>query len=184
MAQNDSIVNTLIIRHAHDQDFSSLVALNAWFGFQQDEAYIAKQYAYHNKGERTLLVAHYRDTAADGNTSEILAYCIYNRFPKYKPYLQNNIPEIQDLKVLPDYRNRGIAQMLIATCEDIARHEGRKQVGISFSISPRYGIAQRLYIKLGYIPDGNGTSYDRIPVQDGAWHAVDEQHCLMLVKDL
>ena len=47
-----------------------------------------------------------------------------------------------------------------------------------------FGAAQRLYCKLGYIPDGNGVTYDREAVRAGDMRAVDDLLCLMMVKAL
>jgi len=47
-----------------------------------------------------------------------------------------------------------------------------------------YGAAQQLYVRRGYIPDGNGLTYDRQTIQRGAFHPIDDDVSLMLIKSL
>jgi len=86
--------------------------------------------------------------------------------------------------VVPEARRQGIATRLIEECENRAREEGAEQIGISVGLTKDYGPAQRLYVKLGYMPDGFGITWDREPVSHGQRVAVDEDLCLMMVKDL
>ena len=111
-------------------------------------------------------------------------YAILNWAPKYRVYEQLGIPEIQDLNVLQDFRRRGVGTAIIGHCEEQVLRQGKTQVGISFGLTKDYGAAQRLYARLGYIPDGFGVTYDREPVTHGQLRAVDDDLCLMLVKDL
>lgn len=113
-----------------------------------------------------------------------VGYTILNWKPKYRFYDQFDIPEIQDLNVLMKYRKRGIGQSIIEACEDRAREKGCSQMGISYGLTREYGAAQRLYARLGYLPDGLGVTYDRQPVTHGQIRPVDDNLCLMLVKDL
>ena len=57
-------------------------------------------------------------------------------------------------------------------------------MGISVALGASYGPAQRLYATLGYMPDGNGVTYDRMAVGFGEMRPVDDDLCLMMVKDL
>lgn len=111
-------------------------------------------------------------------------YGILNWQPQYALYKKLDIPEIQDLNVLPEFRQRGLATALVQHCEDVAKATGRGQVGISVGLYKDYGPAQRLYVKCGYVPDGFGVTYDRQPVSPCEMRPVDDDLCLMLVKDL
>lgn len=111
-------------------------------------------------------------------------YCILNWQPKYGLYKKLEIPEIQDLNVLPEFRRQGIGRALIEHCEKTALQKGKDQIGISFGLHGSYGAAQRLYVKMGYVPDGYGVTYDRIAVSAGEIRAVDDDLCLMMIKDL
>lgn len=103
--------------------------------------------------------------------------------PRYSLYSKLGYPEIQDVAVLPEYRNRGIATAMIKHFEAIARDKGCENIGISVGITREFGPAQRLYFKLGYEPDGYGVTYDRTPVEGARLYAPDGL-CLMLLKAL
>ncbi|HEY8963283.1 MAG TPA: GNAT family N-acetyltransferase [Alphaproteobacteria bacterium] len=109
--------------------------------------------------------------------------CFYlNRTPKYRVYQALKVPELQDLRVLPDSRRQGIGRTLVEYGEAIARDLGAPGLGMSVGLSPDYGAAQRLYADMGYLPDGNGITYDREPVAKGQRIALDDDACLMLIK--
>jgi ribosomal protein S18 acetylase RimI-like enzyme len=111
-------------------------------------------------------------------------YCYLNQKPKYAPYKRLDIWEIQDLHVYSEYRQKGYATMLIKECENIARTEGCSEVGISVGLTADYGAAQRLYCKLGYLPDGQGITYDRKSLIHGDMIRLDDDLCLMMIKAL
>ena len=115
---------------------------------------------------------------------DLAGYCLLNWEPKYGFYKKLGIPEIQDLNILPAFRKKGLGTTLIKHCEQLAVDKGLTQMGISFGLDSSYGAAQRLYVKLGYIPDGNGITYDRAFVNAGDFRPVDDDLCLMMVKDL
>lgn len=109
------------------------------------------------------------------------AFAILNHKPKYVPYLRMEISEIQDIFVLHEYRRCGLATALIGHCES---KTDQNMIGISVPVSPRYGAAQSLYAKLGYIPDGNGVTYDRQMLDHNSSVKLDDDLCLMMVKEL
>ncbi len=74
----------------------------------------------------------------------------------YQSFSSNNIPEICDLNVLPDFRKKGIGALLIQQCENTAKNDGYTEIGLGVGLTADYGNAQRLYIRLGFIPDGHG----------------------------
>lgn len=115
---------------------------------------------------------------------KLCAFCLLNWEPRYSLYRKLNIPEIQDLNVLPHHRRMGIATTLITECEAIARAELCELVGISVGLTKDYGPAQILYTKLGYVPDGNGVTYDREGVHAGKSYPVDDNLALMMTKTL
>lgn len=112
-----------------------------------------------------------------------LGHCKIVWTPDYPHFRDNNIPEIQDLNVRPDYRKQGIATQLLDECERrIAERSDR--VGIGFGMYVDYGEAQRLYIKRGYVPDGHGVYYQHQPVVPGEAVPVDDDLVLYLTKHL
>ncbi len=128
-------------------------------------------------GRRLLVLAQTDNGTAIGQAQ-------INFTPKYSLFRRLNIPEIQDLLVAPDYRRGGIGAAMIKFCEDLIRDKGLTEAGISFGLAPSYGQAQRLYTKLGYVPDGSGAVYDRMPMNAGDVKPLDDNFCLMLIKTL
>lgn len=102
------------------------------------------------EGERVTLVATDEEGAAIGYTNLLWS-------PKYEPFFKADTPEINDLNVVAPWQKRGVGAALIRECEKIARAKGCNEIGIGFGLTSDYGAAQRLYPKLGYIPDGRGA---------------------------
>ncbi len=114
----------------------------------------------------------------------MVGHCILNWIPRYAMFKTLGLPEIQDLNVVSDYRRRGIGQALIEYCEDYAAQKGHDTMGIGVGLDHSFGAAQRLYVRLGYVPDGNGVTYDRQPVAMGDFKPIDENLSLMMTKSL
>ena len=169
-------IETLDIRLAAVDDLPVLERMALDLGKAKDPQYFSLQYEAQEAGVREIVLGVYE--------GQLIAYAILNWQPKYAFYLHHEIPEIQDLNVLSDFRQRGVASAMIAHCEARAIEKGRTQMGISFGLTRDYGPAQRLYVRLGYKPDGEGVTYDRKPVVSGDFKPVDDDLCLMLVKDL
>ncbi len=132
------------------------------------------------QGEHKRLVFLIRHS----ETGQLAGYVHYNRFPKYKPFNRLGIPEIQDLYIRADSRRQGLGARLIAHCEVQALTDERDEIGIGVGITPDFGSAQRLYVRLGYMPDGAGVVCDREPIQIGQVQVLDDRLCLMLLKSL
>ncbi|MCD8519936.1 MAG: GNAT family N-acetyltransferase [Alphaproteobacteria bacterium] len=165
-----------LIREAVPEDLSILWGMIHELGAAKDAGYFEHVLERQKKSDLTLYILH-----ADGQAA---GYGILNWQPKYGLYRKLEIPEVQDLNVMPAFRRRGFAQNLITHCEELARAKGRTQMGIAVSVHSSFGPAQRLYFKLGYVPDGMGATYDRAAIDFAAFKPVDDQLCLMLVKDL
>lgn len=127
--------------------------------------------------ERDVLII----SAQDGRDA---GYAMLNRMPHYTLYRRLGAPEIQDVHVMPAYRQQGLAQALIRHCETVAKAEHCSHIGVSVALHAGFGPAQRLYFKMGYAPDGFGVTYDRDPVTAGEFRPVDDNLCLMLIRAL
>lgn len=179
MANNQTqnrILPDLVIDRAGREDLLALWDMVMAMGSAKDIDYFERNFGHQDKGERDILVMRYQLKNA--------GYCIFNRQPKYAFFQKMGIPEIQDLNVLPEFRRQGIGAAGIAYCEALARREGYEQIGIGVGLYSSYGAAQKLYFAQGYIPDGNGVTYDRKPVAAGEFRMVDDNLCLMMVKTL
>lgn len=102
---------------------------------------------------------------------------------KYKPFRDKNIPEIMDLNVLPPFRGKGVGASLLDKAELVAAQKC-PSIGIGVGLYPDYGSAQRIYVKRGYIPDGNGITYNYKFVEPGAHVCLDDDLVLWFTKEL
>lgn len=159
------------LRQASIDDAPALYALYGAMG-KSDAGYFEECF---DKGFIVLIAS---------SEGQDVGFAMLNFTPKYALYKALDIPEIQDLNVIPDARQKGIATVIVNKCEELAEDQGKTQIGISVPLNANYGPAQRLYIKLGYMPDGNGITYDREPVDAMARYPADDDLCLMMLKDL
>lgn len=164
-------MNAISIRDAGVEDVPLLYALYDTIG-KKDDGYFEQLFEEDTK----ILMAE-----CDG---AVCGFCLFNERPRYSLYRTLGIPEIQDLNVIPAYRRRGIATALIKWCEGLARAKGCEQIGIAVGLFKEYGPAQILYATLGYLPDGNGATYDREGVTPYTPYMMDDDLSLMLVKSI
>lgn len=159
------------IRQADESDISSLYEFYQSIG-QKDEGYFETIF----EKDCVVLIAE--------KNNKTVGFGILNFEPKYSFYQKLEIPEIQDVNVLPEFRQQGIATALIESFENLARDQEVEHIGISVGLTKDYGPAQRLYCKLGYMPDGNGITYDRAYVDPRQQICVNDDLCLMMLKSL
>lgn len=166
----------IAIRRAEAADLIFLQTMATAQGSSHEAGYFGTCLTDQGEGRRDVYII-----SADGADA---GYGMINWVPQYALYKRLGIPEIQDLNVLPAFRRRGIATALIGFCEDRARERDCTDVGICVGLHPAFGAAQRLYVRLGYVPDGFGVTYDRETVKAGEFRPVDDNLCLMMVKAL
>lgn len=99
----------------------------------------------------------------------------------YAPFRAAGIPEIVDLNVLQRYQQQGIGSALILRAE---KRIGKRSpiAGIGVGMTADYGPAQRLYVHLGYRPDGRGIAQHGTPAGYGATVTVDDDLALYLTR--
>ena len=101
----------------------------------------------------------------------------------YGPFREEDIPEIVDFNVLPQYRRQGVGTQLMDKAEsEIAKVS--KIAGIGVGMDPDYGAAQRLYVLRGYVPDGRGLHYRGHYPAYGEKITVDDSLAIYLTKKL
>lgn len=141
-----------------------------------ENQYFETAFSEQNDGKRIIFLAFADDVLA--------GYVHLNFHPLYAPFARLNIPEIQDLFVAADFRYQGIGEHLILKCEKAAKEEVAESIGIGVGVTGDFGPAQRLYIRMGYIPDGAGAVFERQKVQSGDIRPIDDRLCLMVVKSI
>lgn len=101
----------------------------------------------------------------------------------YAPFKKVNIPEVVDFNVLKKYQRLGIGTALMDEAENRIRKIA-DFVGIGFGVIKDYGAAQILYVKRGYIPDGNGMTKNSKSLTYGDKVTVDDSLVFHLLKRL
>jgi ribosomal protein S18 acetylase RimI-like enzyme len=161
----------LDIRQASADDIPALYALYEVLG-KEDAEYFE---ACFEKGCLILIASR---------GEQDIGFGVLNFDPKYSLYKRLGISEIQDLNVVPEAREQGAATSIVTALENVARDQGNEEIGICVALTKDYGPAQRLYVKLGYMPDGYGVTYDREFITAGTAYPVDDDLTLMMVKGL
>lgn len=166
------------------ENANSLQRLIDDMGLGKDSGYVQrcvdksedKSEGKNGDSERITLLAHWG--------GDLVGFCILNFRPAYAPFYRFSIPEFQDLNTHPDHRRKGVAAALIDECERLARERGANALGLGVGLHAGYGNAQRLYVKKGYVPDGQGVVYDAQGVKPYDIRPVDDELCLMMVKSI
>ena len=164
------------IRELSSGDRDKLAAVEGGNGWNPDPVLWAVYLAEHALGRRLVVVAW------DGMRP--LGYGNLVWSPGYEPFRTAGIPEINNLGVDVNVRNRGVCTALIHYFEDRAREAGKTMMGIGVGLYPDYGPAQRLYAKLGYRPDGRGVAYAERTVAPMEMVRLDDDLVLWLTKPL
>lgn len=168
---------TLKIRPLKEKDFADL---NKYFGpkseFKKPWSRWVKYLNDARAGKRLVLVAEVN--------KHVIAFCTLNFKSPYLPFRHSRIPEIQDLNVAKAFRRQGIARQIILHLEKILRKKSYRTIGIGVGMEPGYGQAQRLYIKMGYVPDGRGLTYKCHPVVYGKRYPADDDLVLYFTKEI
>jgi ribosomal protein S18 acetylase RimI-like enzyme len=168
-------IENLVLRRLVDEDcetISKAFQLQSWNKpVEQYQAYYQEQL----ENKRVVLIAECNN--------EFAGYLTIVWKPHYKFFLEHGIPEIVDLNVLIKFRKHGIATSLIQAAEEIVAKE-YDEIGIGVGLLADYGPAQRLYVKLGYIPDGLGMSYNEKFLTYGDQAVADDDLIICFTKKL
>jgi GNAT superfamily N-acetyltransferase len=149
----------IVIRPMIQDDIDRIIQTFSVWNKQrsQYENYLDQQ----QRSERVILVAFHQE--------KVVGYGTLMWKSPYVGFRNKDIPEIIDLNVIGEYQGSGIGSQLIAAAEQVAREQGKSCMGISVEQTPEYEKPNRLYPRLGYVPDGTG---------------IDEENLLHLVKNL
>ena len=163
------------IRLLDDQDPPLIAGAFAQIGWNKSESQYLRYLHEQQTGTRICFIAMLH--------THFAGYLTVNWQPSYPAFAEQNIPEIQDLNVLPQFRRQGIASRLLDCAEaEVARHSAI--VGIGVGLHPGYNAAQRLYAIRGYIPDARGITYRDRFLEEGAHVVLDDDLVLHLTKIL
>lgn len=174
-SKNERIENFLI-RSLRTDDIAKIVNRYC-FPWSTPEKMTTLWNAYYQEQQEKI-----RTVAVIEKDGEILGYGSLLRKPESPFFAQKNIPEINAIWIDEDHRRKGLGTALIKWLENLASQEGYNQIGIGVGLYRDYGPAQQLYFQLGYIPDGNGITYQGKPTVAGQSYPLDDDLILWLVK--
>ncbi len=164
-----------IVRKLEENDITLIVSSFYQIGWDKPHS-LFQQYLKEQQNEKRFIWVVFYET-------NFVGYVTLKLNSEYHPFKDQNTPEINDLNVLPHYRNQGIGTILL----DMAENQAQKishMVGIGVGLYPDYGAAQRLYVKRGYIPNGKGITYQYKGVIAGHEYKVDDDLILWFEKRL
>ena len=172
------------VHTATEADLEGLYRIAEDMAQKHERHYFERCLAEQQEKKRDILIAGQNDRA--------VGYVQLIWVPLYSTFRRLDIPEIQDLNVIPEARGQGIGARLVDDCETLARQAGKTEMGISVGLTTSYGPAQRLYVKRGYLPDGAGMCYDDVPIRTEdlrttLWHrtiVLDHLLTIKMIKNL
>lgn len=171
-------ISDVVIQVMEKDDVDLLVKIFCfpWSSPQTTTEKWDRYYAEHQKRTRTVYLLK--------REGQIIGYGSLLRLSEYPKFWNAGIPEANDVWISEEWRNKGLGKMLILHLENIARKEGYKQIGLGVGLYRDYGPAQNLYVKQGYVPDGEGITYKTAPAIPGEQYPIDDDPILWLIKPL
>ncbi|WPY00703.1 GNAT family N-acetyltransferase [Candidatus Trichorickettsia mobilis] len=169
--------NLIQIRHFIEEDIAVISDAFNQIGWNKPASLFAGYLKEQEAGERLVWVAHVKD--------EFAGYVTLKWQSQYPSFKAQNIPEIMDLNVLPDFRKMSVGSLLLDTAEKQAATKSQIigiGVGLYAGADGGYGAAQKLYVKRGYIPDGKGVTYNYEPTVPGNCYPLDDDLVLWFTK--
>lgn len=138
---------------------------------QQYKDYLTLQ----QTGKRVVLIAEV--------LGEFTGYLTIKWQSDYPLFKAQNIPEIVDFNVLKKHQRHKIGTLLMDEAERRIQKVSNF-AGIGVGMTRDYGAAQILYIRRGYLPDGQGLFSDQGPIIFGSQIEVNDELVLHLIKNL
>jgi len=171
-----SVVIAFEVRPMVPADVESIPRAFAALGWPGKDAGLYRRYlGEQDRGSRSVRVA------AAG--SECLGYVTVLWDSSYAPFRDKGIPEISDLNVLPRYRLQHVGTALMDAAESLIA--ARSVIaGLGVGLYADYAAAHRMYLKRGYLPDGQGIVYEFRPVVPGRTVRLDDDLNLMMTRPL
>lgn len=152
---------------------------------------ISEAFSLQGDNKASSLYQHYLKLQERNDLEPIIAtvdgdfagYLAIKWKPDYPPFQENGIPEVVDFNVLHKYQRKGIGTALMDEAERRIKRVS-PVAGIGFGVFKDYGKAQILYVKRGYVPDGNGIVKDSKPLTFGEQTVIDHSLVFYLTKEL
>ncbi len=166
---------TLVLREIRETDCERISEAFRKQGWDKPVSQFEKYFEYQLKGDRDVIIAEL-DT-------EFVGYLTIKWQSDYLFFQKKGISEIVDFNILKKYQRLGIGTKLMDEAEARIKKVSNL-AGIGFGVYKDYGAAQILYIKRGYIPDGNGLVKNSVPLKYGDVITIDHSIVFCLTKKL
>ncbi len=168
----------LILQTLREGDLAGIIKTFTfpWSSLRATQEKWERYYAQKQTNIRTVCIAKIGD--------EFVGYGSLLNDTDYPDFKNLGIPEINDVWISEEYRGNGFGKKLVQHLETVALKQGHKQVGIGVGLYKDYGFAQKLYVRMGFIPDGNGATYKYQRVTPGESYPLDDDLVICLKKDL
>lgn len=140
----------IAIRRMEAADLPALATAEDDFS-DSSRAYFERQLRWQQNGESTALLALFE--------GQIAGYIFLFPTCRWGGLRDLGLPSMADLFVLEQYRKNGIGTALLDVAEGLAA-QFSDQIYLNVPVNSAHGAAQRLYVKRGYVPDGNGLYCD------------------------
>lgn len=125
-------------------------------------------------GERVTLVALHN--------KQMAGYASLLWKSLYLPFRQDDTPQITAMVVAATRRQNGMGEALVKELEALADKAGCLRVGAGIPLTAEFGGAQRLYLRMGYLPDGRGVTSGNDPLKAGDTVTVDRRLMMWFTK--
>jgi GNAT superfamily N-acetyltransferase len=157
-------------------DIPALAGADGGDLWQRDDAWWRRCLEEQSRGDRSAAIAR------DGGDIRGYGHLVWKS--GYGGFRAARVPEIRDLMVADGHRRRGIGTALVVYLGRTAHNAGARRVGTGVGLNEGYGAAQRLFVKLGFMPDGRGLTSGSLPVFPGDSVTADDTLLLWLLRDL
>ena len=169
----------ILIRKLKESDIPIIIDAFAKDNWPKPATIFETYFNEQQNAERLVWVAYF--------DNQFTGYVTLKWQSQYEPFAKAHVPEIMDLNVLPTFRKKGIGSKLLETAEKEA-YTKTNVVGIGVGLyggaDGGYGAAQKLYVNRGYIPDGNGVTYNYQHATPGEKFPLDDNLILWFRKKL
>ncbi len=165
----------ILIRSMEIDDARIMYETYLSYGWHPSMEVYENYYKEQEENKRKVFIAVYE--------GEVCGFCTLVMNPTEGPWVDMGYPEIVDLGVFRHVHNKGIGNKLL----DVIEQEAAKvsdTVFLAVGLHSGYGAAQRIYVKHGYIPDGNGVWYQGKPLGQYAPCCNDDDLLLYISKKL
>lgn len=106
-------MNHFTLAPLHKSDLDEIVLAFKQIGWHKPKSIYEDYLKEQSSGVRSVMIAR--------DNGKFCGYVTIKWTSDYPPFIENNIPEVADLNVLPEYRKQGIGTKLIQACEQAAK---------------------------------------------------------------